>query len=256
MVLLEKEDRLAVHQTGHNSGVLHCGIYYTPGSLRAKLCVQGIKLMYDYCDKKKIPYKKCGKLIVATNEEELKRLKDLFDRGIQNGVPDLEIYCQSEIHKIEPHCCGVGAIYSPITGIVDYAKVTETMGKDFKQCGGDVKVSFHVDKFEDSKDPLYPVKITSKSKEVVEAKHVLVCAGLFSDRLAVKTGCPRNPQIVPFRGEYLILLPQKRNLVKGNIYPVPDPRLPFLGVHCTPRMDGNIWLGPNAVVAFKREGYR
>lgn len=256
MIILEKENKLAVHQTGHNSGVLHCGIYYTPGSLRAKLCVEGIRLMYAYCDEKKIPYKKCGKLIVATTPLELERLKNLYDRGIKNQVPDMKIYCQDEIKKIEPHVEGLGAIFSPMTGIVDYAKVTNEMAKDFDSCGGEIKLNFNVKSFEDSKDPYYPIKIISTTKEEVLAKHVLCCAGLFSDRLAVKSGCSKNPQIIPFRGEYLILNPDKRHLVKANIYPVPDPSLPFLGVHCTPRMDGNIWLGPNAVIAFKREGYR
>ncbi|XP_027409503.1 L-2-hydroxyglutarate dehydrogenase, mitochondrial isoform X2 [Bos indicus x Bos taurus] len=196
--VLEKEKNLAVHQTGHNSGVIHSGIYYKPESLKAKLCVQGAALIYEYCNQKGISYKQCGKLIVAVEQEEIPRLQALYERGLQNGVQGLRLIQQEDIKKKEPYCRG----------------------------------------------------------EEVRCQYVVTCAGLYSDRISELSGCNPNPRIVPFRGDYLVLKPEKRYLVKGNIYPVPDSRFPFLGVHFTPRMDGNIWLGPNAILAFKREGYR
>ncbi|XP_069591420.1 L-2-hydroxyglutarate dehydrogenase, mitochondrial isoform X2 [Ranitomeya imitator] len=196
--ILEKENEIASHQSGHNSGVIHSGIYYTPGSLKARLCVRGASLLYGYCDLKRIPYKQCGKLIVAIRHQEIPRLQALYERGLQNSVPGLRIIDAKGIREKEPYCKG----------------------------------------------------------EEVYCKYVLTCAGLFSDRVSQISGCSAEPRIVPFRGDYLVLKPEKCYLVKGNIYPVPDPRFPFLGVHFTPRMDGNIWLGPNAVLAFKREGYR
>ncbi|XP_058594969.1 L-2-hydroxyglutarate dehydrogenase, mitochondrial isoform X5 [Neofelis nebulosa] len=196
--VLEKEKDLAIHQTGHNSGVIHSGIYYKPESLKAKLCVQGAALIYEYCKQKGISYKQCGKLIVAVEQEEIPRLQALYERGRQNGVQGLRLIQQEDIKKKEPYCRG----------------------------------------------------------EEVQCQYVVTCAGLYSDRISELSGCNPDPRIVPFRGDYLILKPEKCYLVKGNIYPVPDSRFPFLGVHFTPRMDGSIWLGPNAVLAFKREGYR
>ncbi|XP_054095895.1 L-2-hydroxyglutarate dehydrogenase, mitochondrial isoform X3 [Callithrix jacchus] len=196
--VLEKEKDLAVHQTGHNSGVIHSGIYYKPESLKAKLCVQGAALLYEYCQQKGISYKQCGKLIVAVEQEEIPRLKALYERGLQNGVQGLRLIQQEDIRKKEPYCRG----------------------------------------------------------EEIRCQYVVTCAGLYSDRISELSGCTSDPRIVPFRGDYLLLKPEKCYLVKGNIYPVPDSRFPFLGVHFTPRMDGSIWLGPNAVLAFKREGYR
>ncbi|KAM9202735.1 L-2-hydroxyglutarate dehydrogenase, mitochondrial isoform 2-T2 [Dugong dugon] len=196
--LLEKEKDLALHQTGHNSGVIHSGIYYKPASLKAKLCVQGAALIYEYCSKKGISYKQCGKLIVAVEQEEIPRLQALYERGLQNGVQGLRLIQQEDIKKKEPYCRG---------------------------------------------------------KEI-RCQYVVTCAGLYSDRISEMSGCNPEPRIVPFRGDYLLLKPEKCYLVKGNIYPVPDSRFPFLGVHFTPRMDGSIWLGPNAVLAFKREGYK
>ncbi|XP_060531757.1 L-2-hydroxyglutarate dehydrogenase, mitochondrial [Cylas formicarius] len=257
MAILEKENDLARHQTGHNSGVIHAGIYYKPGSLKAKLCVEGLRLTYQYCDEKKIPYKKAGKLIVATTEKEVLLLTDLHDRGLKNEVPELKLLKgREEIKKVEPHCEGLEALWSPHTGIIDWALVTQHYGKDFQQLGGEIRLNFEVNGFHESDDPNFPVEITSKDTATVKSKYVLTCGGLHADKLAELSGCARDPRIVPFRGEYLILNPSKRHLVKGNIYPVPDPRFPFLGVHFTPRMDGSMWLGPNAVLAFKREGYR
>ncbi|XP_078090086.1 L-2-hydroxyglutarate dehydrogenase, mitochondrial isoform X2 [Mustelus asterias] len=233
-ILLEKEKELAFHQSGHNSGVIHSGIYYTPGSLKAKLCVRGAELSYAYCVKKDIPYKRCGKLIVAVEQEEIPRLKALYKRGQQNNVPGLSLIDAKEIHKREPYCRGLMALDSPNTGIVDWREVALSYAEDFCEMGGTIKTQFEATDFQ----------ITKESP-----------AGSTDDRLSQKSGCSSEPCIVPFRGDYLVLKPEKHYLVNGNIYPVPDPRFPFLGVHFTPRMDGSVWLGPNAVLAFKREGY-
>ncbi|KAK6640186.1 hypothetical protein RUM44_011872 [Polyplax serrata] len=259
VAIAEKEPKLAYHQSGHNSGVIHAGIYYKPNSLKAKLCVEGFNLAYSYCDSQNIPYKKCGKLIVATNPLELERLNALFDRGMQNNVKDIKIVDKYGIKKIEPHCKGLKAIHSPHTGIVDWALVTQHYGNDFQKMGGEILLNFNVTGFReattnDSRGTAYPVVLQCKNKEI-QAKYVLTCGGLQSDKLSDLSYCSKDPRIVPFRGEYLILKPEKCYLVNGNIYPVPDPRFPFLGVHFTPRMDGSVWLGPNAVLAFKREGY-
>lgn len=256
MAVVEKEPRVAFHQSGHNSGVIHAGIYYKPGSLKAKLCVEGLKLTYEYLDEKRLPYKKVGKLIVATNDEEVKRLHDLHERAKLNGVADLQLIDGKQIPEIEPHCCGVQALWSPHTGIVDFTLVTQNYAKDFEQGGGDVFLDFEVTSFRESDDPEHPVAVGAKDGQEIRAKYVLTCGGLYSDKLAQLSGCPREPKIVPFRGEYLLLSAEKCPMIKGNIYPVPDPRFPFLGVHFTPRMDGSVWLGPNAVLAFKREGYK
>ncbi|KAJ1104185.1 hypothetical protein NDU88_001598 [Pleurodeles waltl] len=262
--VVEKEKELASHQSGHNSGVIHSGIYYTPGSLKAKLCVKGASLCYDYCDQKGIPYKKCGKLIVAVEQDEIPRLKALYERGLQNNVRDLKLIGATEIKEKEPYCKGVMALDSPHTGIVNYREVARAFTTDIIEAGGTVLTEFEVNGIEmvkeSSADSLegmkYPVIVRNSKGEEVRCQYVVTCGGLFSDRLSEISGCSPEPRIVPFRGDYLVLKPEKCYLVKGNIYPVPNPRFPFLGVHFTPRMDGNVWLGPNAVLAFKREGYR
>ncbi|KAM9645368.1 L-2-hydroxyglutarate dehydrogenase, mitochondrial isoform 2-T2 [Trichechus inunguis] len=218
--LLEKEKDLALHQTGHNSGVIHSGIYYKPASLKAKLCVQGAALIYEYCSKKGISYKQCGK--------------------------------------------GLMAIDCPYTGIVDYRQVALSFAQDFQDAGGSVLTNFEVKDIEMAKESpsgsqdgmKYPIVIRNTKGKEIRCQYVVTCAGLYSDRISEMSGCSPEPRIVPFRGDYLLLKPEKCYLVKGNIYPVPDSRFPFLGVHFTPRMDGSIWLGPNAVLAFKREGYK
>lgn len=256
VALLEKESKLAAHQSGHNSGVVHAGIYYKPGTLKARLCVEGMRLAYAYFDANGIPYKKCGKLIVATDQTECDRLMELLERGRANGVPDLQLIEGDRIGDIEPYCQGMRAIWSPHTGIVDWGLVTEHYGRDFVGAGGSVYVDFEAKRFADSGDTEYPVRISGAGDlDCVDTRYVLTCGGLQADRVAELTGCPRAPRIVPFRGEYLLLSDEKAHMVRGNIYPVPDPRFPFLGVHFTPRMDGSVWLGPNAVLAFKREGY-
>ncbi|XP_068085335.1 L-2-hydroxyglutarate dehydrogenase, mitochondrial [Anabrus simplex] len=261
MAVVEKEDHLACHQSRHNSGVIHAGIYYKPGSLKAKLCVEGMGLAYKYLEKKNIPYKKCGQLIVATNKIENDRLDELIERGEKNNVPDLKVVDGAGIKKIEPYCQGVRALWSPHTGIVDWGNVTEYFGKDFTEGGGKIFFNYEVVDFKrnttgsEAEMKQYPVCVVGK-KETVNANCAVVCGGLHSDHLARLSGGSSEPRIVPVRGEYVLLNPAKNHLVKGNIYPVPDPRhFPFLGVHFTPRIDGSVWLGPNAVLAFKREGY-
>lgn len=256
VAIVEKEKRFAAHQSGNNSGVVHAGIYYKPVSLKAKLCVEGMNLAYKYFDENGINYKKCGKLIVATERNEIPRLLDLYDRGVQNGVKDLILLNEQQIHEIEPYCNGIQALWSPNTGIVNWGEVTDSYVKDFQKRGGRTYLNFEVSKFVETDDVDYPVMITNQSDKTIKAKYVLTCCGLYSDKVAILTGCPEEPRIVPFRGEYLLLNPARNYLVKGNIYPVPDPRFPFLGVHLTPRIDGRIILGPNAILAFSKEGYR
>uniref|UniRef100_A0A6I8STQ1 L-2-hydroxyglutarate dehydrogenase, mitochondrial n=1 Tax=Xenopus tropicalis TaxID=8364 RepID=A0A6I8STQ1_XENTR len=233
--VLEKEKEIALHQSGHNSGVIHSGIYYTPGSLKARLCVRGAALIYEYCDQKGIPYKQCGKLIVAVKQPEIPRLQALYERGLQNNVPGLRLIGAKDIKEKEPYCRGVMALESPYTGIVNYKQVAQSYKDDFCDAGGSVLTDFEVT----------DIKMVNESP-----------AGSVQDRVSQVSGCSAEPRIVPFRGDYLVLKPEKCYLVKGNIYPVPNPRFPFLGVHFTPRMDGSVWLGPNAILAFKREGYR
>lgn len=266
LAVVEKENELSVHQSGKNSGVIHCGIYYTPGSLKAKLCVEGLDLSYKYCDEKNIPYKKCGKIIVAVEKKELPQLEKLYQRGLENGVKDLKILDSKQIKEVEPYCEGVSAILSPNTGIVDWAEVARSYGEDFKKAGGKIYTGYEVTDFTCSPESscsqekeaghTHPVTVCGKNVSPLGCRYVVTCGGLYSDRLAEKSGCESDPRIVPFRGEYLKLKDEKSHLVKGNIYPVPDPNFPFLGVHFTPRVDGSVWLGPNAVLAFAREGYK
>ncbi|CAF4893001.1 unnamed protein product [Pieris macdunnoughi] len=256
IALIEKENKFAYHQSGNNSGVIHAGIYYKPGSLKAKLCVKGLNLAYKYFDEKGIKYSKCGKLIVASDKMEVPRLLDLYDRGMQNGVKDLKLMDAKEMKELEPYVKGLQGIWSPHTGIVDWGLVTQYYVKDFEKCGGKSYLNFEVKRFFEGENSEYPVVISDNKENTVKAKYVLTCCGLHSDTVAILTGCPEEPKIIPFRGEYLYLLPRKKNLAKANIYPVPDPRFPFLGVHITPRIDGRVILGPNAILAFCKEGYR
>jgi len=237
------------------------GLYYKPGSLKARLCVKGAQMAYDYCDVKGIPYNKCGKIVVAVEEEELGRLDDIYERSLINQVKDVRMIDAEEIVRLEPNCRGLRAIHSPHTGIVDWRVVAVSYGEDFTQSGGDIYSGFQVAKIRQSGGASttgsaeYPVTIESEKKEEIRCKYVITCAGLQADRIAKITGNENVPKILPFRGDYLMLKPELSHLVKGNIYPVPNPNFPFLGVHFTPRMNGDIWLGPNAVLAFKREGY-
>jgi L-2-hydroxyglutarate oxidase LhgO len=248
---VEKESDWNRHQTGRNSGVIHSGIYYKPGSFKAKLCVEGRTLAWDYCERNGIEYRQVGKLIIATDESELSRLDDLWARGQANGVQGLEMLDAGGIREREPHARGIKAIFSPVTGIVDWGLVARRYAADVRDAGGDLFLNREVTKIERRGG----VTVLHWAGGTVEAKAVITCGGLYSDVLAKMTGGATDPKITPFRGDYLVLKPEKNYLVKGNIYPVPDPDFPFLGVHFTPRMDGSIWLGPNAVPAFAREGY-
>jgi L-2-hydroxyglutarate oxidase LhgO len=251
VAILEKESDLNRHQSGRNSGVIHSGIYYKPGSLKARLCIEGRKLAWRYCDEKGIDYKRVGKLIVAIEEDEIGRLDELWARGHANGVEGLQMLDAGAIREREPHCRGIKAIFSPVTCIVDWARVSRSFADDAKEAGAEIFLDAKVEAIARRGGEI----VLRTSRREVAAKYVITCGGLFSDRLAKMTGCGIDPKIVPFRGDYLMLKPEKTYLVQGNIYPVPDPNLPFLGVHFTPRMDGSVWLGPNAVPAFAREGY-
>ena len=246
VVVLERESAPAQHQTGRNSGVIHGGIYYQPGSLKARLCVEGARLMYEYCDEHEIPYQRCGKLIVALDADELPRLDDLEARGVANAVPGLRRIGRDEIAQIEPNAVGLQALHAPNTGIVDYAEVARTIGAELQRSGVDVRYGTEVTSIEAS--------LIHTSHGPLAARSVIVCAGLWADRLARRSGAPRDPQIVPFRGAYLGLKPTAPK-VNGMIYPVPNPELPFLGVHITRHINGTVTLGPTAMMVAARDGY-
>ena len=252
LTVLDKEPVIGRHQTGHNSGVIHSGIYYAPGSLKAKLCVEGSREMYAFCAERGIPTDRCGKVIVAVTEDELPRLENLHQRGTANGVESLEMIGPERLRELEPHCEGVKALWSPNTGIVDYSLVNAAYAQDVAAAGGELLLGREVSGLQVRTDGM----VLSTSGGDVEARRVVACAGLHADRLARLTGGAGNPQIVPFRGDYWMLRPDRRHLARNLIYPVPDPSFPFLGVHFTRRIeDGSVWLGPNAVLAFAREGY-
>jgi L-2-hydroxyglutarate oxidase LhgO len=252
VAILEKESSIGQHQTGHNSGVIHAGVYYAPGSLKARLCAEGREKTYEYCEQKGIRYEKCGKLIVAIDEEELPRLQNLWERASANGVPGIRMVGPEEIREIEPHSAGIKGILSPETGIVNWSEVAQAYADDVVANGGEILTNYEVAGIR-RKDDWVLVKTTFD--EIVPTRYLITCAGLQSDRVAAMSGADKSPQIVPFRGDYLKLKPEKAYLTKGMIYPVPDPRFPFLGVHFTKRHDGEVWLGPNAVYAFARQGY-
>jgi L-2-hydroxyglutarate oxidase len=252
LAVIDKETDVSKHQTGHNSGVIHSGIYYAPGSLKATLCVQGVKQLVRFCDERDIPYDLCGKVIVATQEKELPGLQKLYERGVANGVPGVEIIGPERLRELEPHVRGIKAIYSPKTGIVDYVKVARAYADEVRGMGGDILLGREVTNV-DRRAGAVTVETTGGE---VQGDYLISCAGLFADRIARMTGAPRAPQIVPFRGDYYELVPAKRHLINNLIYPVPDPEFPFLGVHFTRHINGDRSLGPNAVLAFAREGYK
>jgi L-2-hydroxyglutarate oxidase len=252
VAILEKESTIGQHQTGHNSGVIHAGVYYAPGSLKARLCTEGRLKTYEYCEEKGIPFEKCGKLIVAIEEEELPRLQNLWERATANGVPGIRMVGPEEIREIEPHSAGIKGIFSPETGIVNWSEVAAAYADDVVQSGGEILTSHEVAGIRRKGDW---VLIKTTFDEIIPTRYLITCAGLHSDRVAAMSGADKSPQIVPFRGDYYMLKPEKTYLTKGMIYPVPDPRFPFLGVHFTKRYNGEVWLGPNAVYAFAREGY-
>lgn len=252
VTLLEKEKSLARHQTGNNSGVIHSGIYYKPGSLKATNCIHGYNLLIDFCRINEIPFDLCGKIIVATEPYELPLLENLFIRGQQNGLENLKRLTQTELKEYEPHVAGIAGIFVPQTGIVDYKVVAEKYGALIQQMGGTIMLDEKV--LDIQLSPTGAVAVTSKTS--YNTKLVVNCAGLYSDKIASLTHEKLNVKIIPFRGEYYKLKPEKEYLVKNLIYPVPDPNFPFLGVHFTRMMKGGVEAGPNAVLAFKREGYK
>ena len=253
VVVVEKEDALARHQTGHNSGVAHAGLYYTPGSLKARLCRRGIGLLRDYCAANGLAYDACGKVVAATEPHELEPLRRLGERARENGVPGLRWLGQGELAEVEPALEAIAGLHSPETAIVDFVAVAYALAAEVQAAGGQVLTG----------TPVARVRTNGGGADVelsggasLQADRVIVCAGLQADRLARASGEAAEPRIVPFRGEYWQLRPERTSLVKGLIYPVPDPTLPFLGVHLTRKIDGNVWLGPNAVLSLAREGYQ
>jgi (S)-2-hydroxyglutarate dehydrogenase len=252
LCVLEREDRLAAHQTSHSSGVIHAGIYYAPGSLKARLCVEGAHLLYAYCDERGIDARRSGKLIIATSESELPGLDELERRGRANGVPGLRRIGPDQITEIEPHARGRGALHSPATGVVDFARVAGAFAGDVETAGGSVLTSAGVKRLA----PRGGSISVEHERGSTEAGFVISCAGAWSDRLAVAAGAASEPRIVPFRGGYLRLRPERRELVRASIYPVPDPDLPFLGGHLTRTIDGEVLLGPSALIVGARDAYR
>lgn len=252
LAVLERETRIAPHQSGHNSGVIHSGIYYAPGSLKARLCVAGSRELYAYCEEHGIPTERCGKVIVATDSDELDRLRTLYERGLANGVRGLEVIGPEQLRELEPHCRGIRAIWSPDTGIVDHAQVAHAYAADVRAAGGEIHTGRPVTALRVGASE---VVLETPAGEVRTAS-LITCAGLQADRVARLSGGAVEPRVVPFRGDYWQLAPTARSLVRNLIYPVPDPAFPFLGVHATRRLGtGERWLGPNAVLAFAREGY-
>ncbi|MFT3864309.1 MAG: L-2-hydroxyglutarate oxidase [Solirubrobacterales bacterium] len=254
VVVLERAGGLAEGQTGHNSGVVHAGIYYAPGSLKARLCRRGMALLREFCAAEGIAYDACGKLVVATEEGERARLEALRERATANQVPGLRWLEGEEMREVEPQVSGVAALHSPETAIVDFVAVAAALARRIQADGGEVRTGVEVSRVSESRDAA-TVELVS-SAETVAADRVVVCAGLHADGLARASGQDAEPRIIPFRGEYWKLRPGREDLVRGLIYPVPDPALPFLGVHLTRKIDGEVWLGPNAVLALALEGYR
>lgn len=252
LLLLEKENAFAAHQTGHNSGVIHSGLYYKPGSLKATNCINGYHMLLDFCRENEVPFELCGKIVVATSKEQLPLLENLYNRGIENGLGGLEKLNVSQMKEIEPHVSGIAGIKVPQTGIIDYTTVSLKYAEKIQELGGELHLSEKVTSISE----LNGVSTVVTTKGSYDTTLVINCAGLYSDKVAELTENEKiNVKIVPFRGEYFELKPEKRHLVKHLIYPVPDPNFPFLGVHFTRMIGGGVEAGPNAVLAFKREGY-
>ncbi len=248
VAVLEREPRIAAHQTTHSSGVVHSGIYYEPGSLKARLCVAGMRELYAYCDERGIEARRDGKLIVAADDADLPRLDELERRGTENGVPGLSRVGPDEIRALEPHAAGIAALHSPQTGVVDFGRVAAAYAQDLANKGGEVFTGCAVRSIDG--------RVVAHGLGATTARAVIVCAGAWGDRLARAAGAPAEPRIVPFRGAYLRLRPERDELVRANIYPVPDPELPFLGAHLTRGIDGAVLLGPTALIAGARDAYR
>jgi len=252
VTLLDKEPRPAAHQTGHNSGVVHAGLYYEPGGLKARLCRRGGALLKDYCAEKRLPYLECGKLVVALDEVEEGRLAGIRTRAIANGVPGVEMLGPDGIRDVEPNAVGRAALRSPVTAVVDYTAITRALADDVVAGGGAIHFDTEVTRIDHESGRA----IVRTATGDVRADHVIVCAGAWSDRLARRSGGAADPRIVPFFGQYFLLDPAFKDVLNGLVYPVPDPRYPFLGVHLTKRFDGEITVGPNAFLSLSRGGYR
>lgn len=252
LVVLEKERELATHQSGHNSGVLHAGLYYAPGSLKARLCREGKAAVEAFATEHDIPFERCGKLVIARDASELPRFEALRERAAANGVPGLEVVGPERLREIEPHAVGVRALWSPTSGIVDFRRVALAIADEVRARGGRIDTGREVTAIDDR----HGLQVLTTTKGDLLSRDVIACAGLHADRLAAMTRDSGRERIIPFRGDYYTLTPDARGLVAGLIYPVPDPRFPFLGLHFTRRIDGDVWAGPNAVLAFAREGYR
>lgn len=251
IVLVEKESGHARHQTGHNSGVIHAGVYYTPGSLKARFCLEGNRATKAFCDTHGIAYEECGKLLVATNDLELKRMQALWERTEANGL-EREWLSASELKEREPNVTGIGGIYVPSSGIVNYAEVTEAMAAEFQRLGGEIRYSAEVQGIEERPQEV----VVETSQGSISATFMISCSGLMADRVVRMLGLDPGFTICPFRGEYYLLPERHNQIVNHLIYPIPDPAMPFLGVHLTRMIDGTVTVGPNAVLAFKREGYQ
>jgi (S)-2-hydroxyglutarate dehydrogenase len=252
VTVLEKEGEVGQHQSGHNSGVLHCGLYYKPGSLKARLAVTGIRQMIEFCEEHGIPHEICGKLVVASNQEQMPQLQGLYERGQQNGLRGLRLLGPDEMREIEPHVGGVAAIHVPEEGIVDYGAVCRALARCVRASNGEVLTQARVTGLKRKGEKW----IADTSADAFEADYLVNCAGLHCDRVCTLSGEKPALRIIPFRGEYYKLKAERQYLVRNLIYPVPDPRFPFLGVHFTRLIHGGIEAGPNAVLAFAREGYK
>lgn len=252
VLLLEKENKLAQHQTGNNSGVIHSGVYYKPGSLKAKNCINGYNQLLKFCDDEGVPYELCGKVIVATDKSELPTLSMIEERGLQNGLTNLKRLTSEEVNEYEPYINGIAGIHVPQTGIIDYTAVSLKYAEKFQLLGGVIQLGQKVEDIQLRNGK----SIVITGKESYEADLIVNCAGLYSDKIARLTSKQLDLKIIPFRGEYFMIKPEKQYLIKNLVYPVPDPNFPFLGVHFTRMINGGIEAGPNAVLAFKREGYR
>jgi (S)-2-hydroxyglutarate dehydrogenase len=251
LLIVEKEDRVAAHQTGHNSGVIHSGIYYRTGSLKARNCVAGCTSMKRFCQEHAIPFEECGKLVVATAPDEVPRLHALYERGLANGVERLRLLERDEFRQIEPHCTGICALLVPSTGIVNYIEVANKYAELIAHAGGEIVFRAKVTGLRDDGS----ANIIETTAGMFRASYAVNCAGLYSDAVTRMAGCKTDLEIIPFRGEYYEVKAERRYLVKNPIYPVPDPRFPFLGVHFTRHIDTSVEAGPNALLAFRREGY-
>ncbi len=251
VVVLEKESRIAQHQTGNNSGVIHSGVYYKPGSLKAKNCLEGYKMLLEFCKAENIPFEICGKIIVAVSENEIGQLQNIYARGVENGLTGIKLIDKEEIKAIEPHCAGVKGIFVPQTGIINYTEVSKRYFEKIIAAKGEIRLG---EKVVDIQQQPSSIKVITATNEF-ETRLVVNCAGLYSDKIAALTNANINIKIIPFRGEYYVLKKTKEHLVKNLIYPVPDPAFPFLGVHFTRFIEGGVEAGPNAVLAYAREGY-